>query len=140
MGAALTTYLSLAGKYLVLLPKNPSTGGISRRIEGEDRFKAKKLMESLEVPDGMSVILRTSSLDSSEDSIKWDIDYLIQIYESVLETSVQQDAPFLIYQESSMMARLIRDYCDETVDEVFIDDKSFFDNFINAKKTFSTTS
>ncbi|MEL0172348.1 MAG: Rne/Rng family ribonuclease [Gammaproteobacteria bacterium] len=135
-GAALTTYLSLAGKYLVLLPKNPSTGGISRRIEGEDRSKAKKLMESLDVPEGMSVILRTSSLDSSEDSIKWDIDYLIQIYESVLETSVQQDAPFLIYQESSMMARLIRDYCDETVDEIFIDDKIFHDNFINAKKLF----
>ena len=138
-GAALTTYLSLAGKYLVLLPKNPSTGGISRRIEGEDRSKAKKLMESLDVPEGMSVILRTSSLDSSEDSIKWDIDYLIQIYESVLETSVQQDAPFLIYQESSMIARLIRDYCDETVDEIFIDDKSFFDNFINAKNSFTTS-
>ncbi len=135
-GAALTTYLSLAGKYLVLLPKNPSTGGISRRIEGEDRVKAKKLMAGLEIPEGMSVILRTSSLDSSQESIKWDIDYLIQIYESVLETSVQQDAPFLIYQESSMMARLIRDYCDESVDEVYIDDKDFHDNFIGAKKLF----
>ena len=135
-GAALTTFLSLAGKYLVLLPKNPSTGGISRRIEGEDRAKAKKLMDSLDVPEGMSVILRTSSLESSKESIKWDIDYLIQIYESVLETSVQQDAPFLIYQESSMMARLIRDYCDESVDEVYVDDKSFFDNFISAKKLF----
>ena len=135
-GAALTTYLSLAGKYLVLLPKNPSTGGISRRIEGDDRVKAKKLMDSLNVPDGMSVILRTSSLESSQESIKWDIDYLIQIYESVLETSVQKDAPFLIYQESSMMARLTRDYCDETVDEVYIDDKEFFDNFIGAKKLF----
>ena len=135
-GAALTTYLSLAGKYLVLLPKNPSTGGISRRIEGDDRAKAKKLMDGLNVPEGMSVILRTSSLESSQESIKWDIDYLIQIYESVLETSVQQDAPFLIYQESSMMARLTRDYCDETVDEVYIDDKDFFDNFIRAKKLF----
>ena len=135
-GAALTTYLSLAGKYLVLLPKNPSTGGISRRIEGDDRAKAKKLMDGLNVPEGMSVILRTSSLESSQESIKWDIDYLIQIYESVLETSVQQDAPFLIYQESSMMARLTRDYCDETVDEVYIDDKDFFDNFISAKKLF----
>ena len=135
-GAALTTYLSLAGKYLVLLPKNPSTGGISRRIEGDDRVKAKKLMDGLNVPDGMSVILRTSSLESSQESIKWDIDYLIQIYESVLETSVQQDAPFLIYQESSMMARLTRDYCDETVDEVHIDDREFFDNFIGAKKLF----
>ena len=135
-GAALTTYLSLAGKYLVLLPKNPSTGGISRRIEGDERTKAKKLMDSLDIPDGMSVILRTSSLESSEESIKWDIEYLIQIYESVLETSVQQDAPFLIYQESSMMARLIRDYCDESVNEVFIDDKKFYDDFLGAKKLF----
>ena len=135
-GAALTTFLSLAGKYLVLLPKNPSTGGISRRIEGDDRVKAKKLMESLQIPQGMSVILRTSSLQASNESVKWDIEYLIQIYESVLETSIQQTAPFLIYQESSMMARLIRDYCDETIDEVFIDDKKFYDDFIGAKKLF----
>ena len=135
-GAALTTSLSLAGKYLVLLPKNPSTGGISRRIEGDERTKARKLMDSLDIPDGMSVILRTSSLESSEESIKWDIEYLIQIYESVLETSVQQDAPFLIYQESSMMARLIRDYCDDSVSEVFIDDKKFYDDFMGAKKLF----
>lgn len=135
-GAALTTFLSLAGKFLVLLPKNPSTGGISRRIEGEERNKARKLMDSLDIPEGMSVILRTSSLDASNDSVKWDMDYLIQIYESVLETSVQQKAPFLIYQESSMMARLIRDYCDESVSEVHIDDIKFFDNFIGAKKLF----
>ena len=135
-GAALTTYLSLAGKYLVLLPKNPSTGGISRRIEGDDRVKAKKLIASLHIPEGMSVILRTSGLEASNDSVKWDIEYLIQIYETVLETSVQQEAPFLIYQESSMMARLIRDYCDENVNEIYIDDKSFYDNFINAKNLF----
>ncbi len=135
-GAALTTFLTLAGKYLVLLPKNPATGGISRRIEGEDRTKAKKLMENLDIPEGMSVILRTSSLEASNESVKWDIEYLIQIYETVLETSVQQEAPFLIYQESSMMARLIRDYCDETVNEIYIDDKKFYDNFISAKKLF----
>ena len=135
-GAALTTYLTLAGKYLVLLPKNPSTGGISRRIEGDDRIKAKQLMESLDIPEGMSVILRTSSLEASNDSVKWDIEYLIQIFETVLETSVQQEAPFLIYQESSMMARLIRDYCDENVNEIHIDDESFYKNFISAKKLF----
>jgi ribonuclease E len=97
-------------------------------------------MESLEIPEGMSVILRTSSLEASNESVKWDIEYLIQIYESVLETSVQQTAPFLIYQESSMMARMIRDYCDESIDEVHIDDKKFFDNFISAKKTFYASS
>ena len=108
-------------------------------LKGEDRAKAKKLMDSLDVPEGMSVILRTSSLESSKESIKWDMNYLIQIYESVLETSVQQDA-LLIYQESSMMARLIRDYCDESVDEVYVDDKKFFDNFISAKETISSSS
>ena len=135
-GAALTTYLTLAGKYLVLLPKNPSTGGISRRIEGNDRIKAKQLMESLDIPEGMSVILRTSSLEASNDSVKWDIEYLIQIFETVLETSIQQQAPFLIYQESSMLARLIRDYCDENVHEIHIDDESFYKDFISAKKLF----
>ena len=80
-GAALSTYLSLAGKYLVLLPKNPNTGGISRRLEGDDRLQAKKLLNNLDIPDGMSIILRTSGLDASQESLTWDMNYLIQIYE-----------------------------------------------------------
>jgi ribonuclease E len=109
-GAALTTYLSLAGKYLVLLPKNPNTGGVSRRLEGNDRLAAKKLLSDMDIPDGMSIIMRTSGLDTNKETLEWDMNYLIQIYESILENSVLKKAPFLIYQESSMLARVIRDY------------------------------
>ena len=112
-GAALTTYLSLAGKYLVLLPKNPNTGGVSRRLEGNDRMAAKKLLSDMNIPDGMSIIMRTSGLDTNKETLEWDMNYLIQIYESILENSVLKKAPFLIYQESSMLARVIRDYVDE---------------------------
>jgi ribonuclease E len=135
-GAALTTYLSLAGKYLVLLPKNPNTGGVSRRIEGNDRQKAKKLLNDMNVPEGMSVILRTSSLDTNNETLEWDMNYLIQIYESILENSVLKKAPFLIYQESSMLARVIRDYIDDTINEVIIDDDKFYEDFMNAKEHF----
>ena len=135
-GAALTTYLSLAGKYLVLLPKNPNTGGVSRRLEGNDRQKAKKLLNDMNVPEGMSVILRTSGLDTNNETLEWDMNYLIQIYESILENSVLKKAPFLIYQESSMLARVIRDYIDDTINEVIIDDDKFYEDFMNAKEHF----
>ena len=135
-GAALTTYLSLAGKYLVLLPKNPNTGGVSRRLEGNDRQVAKKLLTEINIPDGMSVILRTSGLDTNKETLQWDMDYLIQIFESILENSVLKKAPFLIYQESSMLARVIRDYTDETINEVIIDDQKFYEDFMNAKEHF----
>ena len=135
-GAALTTYLSLAGKYLVLLPKNPNTGGVSRRLEGNDRMAAKKLLSDMNIPDGMSIIMRTSGLDTNKETLEWDMNYLIQIYESILENSVLKKAPFLIYQESSMLARVIRDYVDESINEVIIDDKKFYDDFMNAKEHF----
>ena len=133
-GAALTTHLTLAGKYLVLLPKNPNTGGISRRLEGSARLTAKKLLNSIKIPDGMSVILRTSGLDSTAESLQWDIDYLIQIYETILENSVLKEAPFLIYQESNILQRLIRDYIDERSDEVIIDDQDFYEKFLISKE------
>ena len=135
-GAALSTYLSLAGKYLVLLPRNPNTGGVSRRLEGNDRLAAKKLLNDINVPEGMSVILRTSGLDTTKDTLEWDMNYLIQIFESILESSVLKKAPFLIYEESSMLARVVRDYIDESIDEVIIDDKKFHDDFLNAKEHF----
>ena len=135
-GAALSTYLSLAGKYLVLLPRNPNTGGVSRRLEGNDRLAAKKLLNDINVPEGMSVILRTSGLDTTKDTLEWDMNYLIQIFESILENSVLKKAPFLIYEESSMLARVVRDYIDESIDEVIIDDKKFHDDFLNAKEHF----
>ena len=135
-GAALTTFLSLAGKYLVLLPKSSNTGGVSRRLEGNDRQEAKKLLNTIKIPDGMSVILRTSSLDATTDSLNWDINYLTQVYESILENSVLREAPFLIYQESSMIQRLIRDYIDEKSQEVIIDDQSFYEKFLASKEHF----
>jgi len=135
-GAALSTYLSLAGKYLVLLPKNPNTGGVSRRFEGDDRLNAKKILNELNIPKNMSVILRTSALHSTKEMLEWDMNYLIQIYENIIESSVLKEAPYLIYEESSMLARVIRDYTDDNVDEIIIDDKKFYDDFLNAKKHF----
>ena len=135
-GAALSTYLSLAGKYLVLLPKNPNTGGISRRLEGNDRVTAKNLLDNINIPDNMRVILRTSGLDSSKESLEWDMNYLIQIFESILESSVLKKAPYLIYEESSMLARLVRDYADDTIDEIVIDNEKFYNDFLNAKEHF----
>ena len=135
-GAALTTFLSLAGKYLVLLPKSANTGGVSRRLEGADRMSAKKLLNSIKVPERMSVILRTSSLDATEDSLNWDINYLTQVYESILENSILKEAPFLIYQESSMILRLVRDYIDEKSKEVIIDDEAFYEKFLASKEHF----
>ena len=138
-GAALTTFLSLAGKYLVLLPRNPNTGGVSRRLEGNDRMTAKKLLSEINVPDGMSVILRTSGLDTTKETLEWDMNYLIQIFEQILESSVLKKAPFLIYEESSMLARVIRDYIDETVQEVIIDDEKYYNDFVMEKITLSPT-
>ena len=135
-GAAITTYLKLAGKYLVLLPKNPNTGGISRRLEGSDRMNAKKMIEALNIPDNMSVILRTSGLNTSKEALEWDMNYLIQIYENIVDNSVLKKAPYLVYEESSMLARIIRDYIDDDTESIIIDDKSFYDDFINAKKYF----
>ena len=135
-GAALTTYLKLAGKYLVLLPKNPNTGGISRRLEGNDRLNAKKMLDALNIPEKMSIILRTSGLNTDKETLEWDMNYLMQIYENIVENSVLKKAPFLVYEESSMLARIIRDYVDEETDSIVIDDQGFYDDFLNAKKFF----
>ncbi len=135
-GAALSTYLKLAGKYLVLLPKNPNAGGISRRLDGEDRISAKKLLNSLNIPENMSVILRTSGINNSKEIIEWDMNYLIEIYENIIDKSVLKNAPYLVYEESSMLARIIRDYIDESVDSIVIDDSKFHEDFLNAQKHF----
>ena len=135
-GAALSTYLKLAGKYLVLLPKNPNAGGISRRLDGEDRINAKKLLNSLSIPDNMSVILRTSGINNAKEVIEWDMNYLIEIYENIIDKSVLKDAPYLVYEESSMLARIIRDYIDDTIESIIIDDDKFYEDFLNAQKHF----
>ena len=97
-GAALTTYLSLAGKYLVLLPKNPNTGGVSRRLEGNDRMAAKKLLSDMNIPDGMSIIMRTSGLDTNKETLEWDMNYLIQIYSYIRIFSVRNIRSYYIRQ------------------------------------------
>ena len=97
---------------------------------------AKKLLSEINIPDGMSIILRTSGLDTTKETLEWDMNYLIQIFEQILESSVLKKAPFLIYEESSMLARVIRDYIDETVQEVIIDDEKYYNNFINGKDHF----
>ena len=97
---------------------------------------AKKLLNEINIPDGMSIILRTSGLDTTKETLEWDMNYLIQIFEQILESSVLKKAPFLIYEESSMLARVIRDYIDETVQEVIIDDEKYYNDFVKRKKSF----
>ena len=126
-GAALTTFISLAGRYLVLMPNNPRAGGVSRRIEGEDRSEAREVLSTLKIPDGMGVILRTAGVNKTAEELKWDLEYLLQLWQAV-ETSAQKHAaPFLIYQESNIIIRAIRDYLREDISEIYIDDQEIYE-------------
>ena len=109
-GAALTTFISLAGRYLVLMPNNPRAGGVSRRIEGEERSEARDAMSELVLPNDMGTILRTAGVGKSVEELQWDLDYLIQLWTSIETASSDRPAPFLIYQESNLITRAIRDY------------------------------
>jgi ribonuclease E len=129
-GAALTTFISLAGRYLVLMPNNPRGGGVSRRVEGEDRNELRETMEQLPVPQGMSVIARTAGIGRTFEELEWDLRYLLKLWEKVLEAAAPQKdesakvlnpAPFLIYQESSLVIRAIRDYFQPEIGEILID-------------------
>jgi len=106
-GAALTTFLSLAGRYIVLMSNSPESGGISRRIEGDERTNFKEVLSQLKVKKGMSVIGRTAGIGASVEEIQWDLDYLTQLSEAIQGASVQQAGPFLIYQESNLVIRAI---------------------------------
>ncbi|MDB4430568.1 Rne/Rng family ribonuclease, partial [bacterium] len=120
-GAALTTYISLAGRYMVLMPNNPRAGGISRRIEGEERDELRKTMNELEMQDGVGVIVRTAGIGKSAQELQWDFDYLMTIWNAITEASSSQKAPFLIFQESNIIVRAIRDYVRDDIGEVLID-------------------
>jgi ribonuclease E len=120
-GAALTTFISLAGRYLVLMPNNPRGGGVSRRIEGEDRNELRDTMAQLEVPNGMSIIARTAGIGRSLEELQWDLNYLLQLWNAVEGASTIQNAPFLIYQEGSLVIRAIRDYFQPDIGEILID-------------------
>lgn len=120
-GAALTTFISLAGRYLVLMPNNPRAGGISRRIEGEERNELREALNGLNAPADMGLIVRTAGLGRSSEELQWDLDYLLQLWSAIKEASGERGAPFLIYQESNVIIRAIRDYLRQDIGEVLVD-------------------
>lgn len=126
-GAALTTFISLAGRYLVLMPNNPRGGGVSRRIEGEDRQELREAMGQLEMPDGMSIIARTAGIGRAVEELQWDLNYLLQLWKAVEEAANGNKAPLLIYLESSLVIRAIRDYFQPDIGEILIDTDDIHD-------------
>ncbi len=133
-GAALTTYLSLAGRYLVLMPNNPRAGGVSRRIEGEDRSELRDAMADLEVPENMGLIVRTAGIGKNTEELQWDLDYLNQLWTAISSSAASRPAPFLIYQESNVIIRSIRDHMRQDIGEVLIDDESTFNQAVQFVK------
>jgi ribonuclease E len=129
-GAALTTFISLAGRYLVLMPNNPRGGGVSRRIEGDERAELRDLMAQLEVPQGMSIIARTAGIGRTLEELQWDLNYLLQLWKAIENASRQQSGAFLIYQEGSLVIRAIRDYFQPDIGEILIDTESIYDQAV----------
>ena len=126
-GAALTTFISLAGRYSVLMPNNPRAGGVSRRIEGEARSEARDALSALEIPADMGLIIRTAGIGKSVEELQWDLDYLMNLWNSIDSASKDRPAPFLIYQESSLITRTIRDYFRNDINEVIIDEPAIYE-------------
>ncbi|MCH8491959.1 MAG: ribonuclease E [Idiomarina sp.] len=126
-GAALTTFISLAGSYLVLMPNNPRAGGISRRIEGDERTELKEALSTLEVPNGMGLIVRTAGVGKSPEELGWDLNVLLHHWTAIEQVSSERPAPFLVHQESNVIFRAIRDYLRRDIGEILIDDKTIFD-------------
>ena len=126
-GAALTTFISLAGRYLVLMPNNPRAGGVSRRIEGEDRSEMRDTMTQLNIPEDMGLIVRTAGVGKNVEELQWDMDYLLQVWRSIEEAAQGRPAPFLIYQESNVIIRAIRDYLRNDISEILVDEPSVFE-------------
>ncbi len=125
-GAALNTFISLAGRYLVLMPNNPRAGGVSRRIEGDERSEAREALSNLNIPDGMGVILRTAGVGKLTEELAWDLEYLLHLWDAIQNSAQERSAPFLIYQESNVIIRAIRDYFREDIEEVLIDDDTVY--------------
>lgn len=120
-GAALTTFISLAGRYLVLMPNNPRAGGISRRIEGQERNDLRDAMSGLEIPEGSGLIVRTAGIGKSQEDLQWDLNYLLQLWGAIESSAKEKPAPFLIYQESNVIIRSIRDHLRQDIGEILID-------------------
>ena len=126
-GAALTTYVSLAGRYLVLMPNNPRGGGVSRRVEGEDRAELRDTLDQLQVPDGMSIIARTAGIGRGAEELQWDLNYLLQLWEAIEGAGRDVKGPELIYLESSLVVRAIRDLFQPDVGEILVDTQEIFE-------------
>jgi ribonuclease E len=126
-GAALTTSVSLAGRYLVLMPNNPRAGGVSRQIEGKDRAEAREAMSVLEIPQGMGLILRTAGIGKNSEELQWDLDYLLHLWEAITTAATTKPSPFLIYHESDLIIRAVRDYLRKDISEIWIDDTEVYD-------------
>ena len=126
-GAALTTFISLAGRYLVLMPNNPRAGGVSRRIEGEDRNELRATMNQLQIPEDMGLIVRTAGVGKNVEELQWDLDYLLQLWRAIEKSAAERPAPFLIYQESDVIIRSIRDYLRADIGEIVIDDRRMYE-------------
>lgn len=125
-GAALTTFVSLAGRFLVLMPNNPRAGGVSRRIDGSDRNELRDAMKDLQAPNGMGVIARTAGVGRTAEELQWDLDYLIQLWHAIETASADKKAPFLVYEESRLIVRALRDYYNPDVGEILVDDPQVY--------------
>ena len=126
-GAALTTFISLAGRYMVLMPNSPTAGGVSRRIEGEDRQALKEAMDALTIPDDMGVIIRTAGVGRDAEELQWDLNYLLQVWKAITDAALSKPAPFLIYQESRLIIRALRDYLRADVGEILVDTDDMYE-------------
>ncbi|HGI8317548.1 TPA: Rne/Rng family ribonuclease [Neisseria meningitidis] len=126
-GAALTTFISLAGRYLVLMPNNPRGGGVSRRIEGEERQELKAAMAELDIPNGMSIIARTAGIGRSAEELEWDLNYLKQLWQAIEEAGKAHHDPYLLFMESSLLIRAIRDYFRPDIGEILVDNQEVYD-------------
>ncbi len=126
-GAALTTFISLAGRYLVAMPNNPRAGGVSRQIEGDDRDEAREAMSGLEIPENMGLILRTAGVGKSTEELQWDLDYLMQLWKAISEASESRKSPFLIFQDRNVIIRAVRDYLRNDIVEILVDDRKLYE-------------
>ncbi len=125
-GAALTTYISLAGRYLVLMPTNPKAGGVSRRISGEDRQDLREQLQMVIAPDNVGIIVRTAGVGREAEELQWDLDYLLQLWSAIEKAAAERPASFLIYQESNLFIRALRDHLRNDIGEILIDDPKVF--------------
>jgi ribonuclease E len=126
-GAALTTFISLAGRYMVLMPNSPTAGGVSRRIEGDDRQALKEAMDQLRIPNDMGVIIRTAGVGRDAEELQWDLDYLLHVWKAITDAALSKPAPFLIYQESRLIIRALRDYLRADIGEILVDTEELYE-------------